>query len=145
MTPVNMFSICRKKSCRMDAVSSILTMMAACGSVLKVGGTAKTAGMRACVTVPIDDLVAVPARRKWAHLWKSCIHMGVVMIWEFYLESAFYSFSEPFVKASHVHLVVLYVGEALFVDEELADAAEFSVVVPEFCSAPYPILLLHVN
>jgi hypothetical protein len=69
----------------------------------------------------------------------------VVMIREFHLESAFYSSSEPFVKASYVHLVALYVGEAPFVDKELADVAEFSVVVPEFCSALYPVLLLHVN
>jgi hypothetical protein len=69
----------------------------------------------------------------------------MVIIREFYLESGFYSFSEPFVEASHVHLVAFYVGEAPFVNEELADAVEFSVVVPEFCSALYPILLLHVN
>jgi hypothetical protein len=69
----------------------------------------------------------------------------MVMIWEFYLESAFYSLSEPFVKASHVHLVALYVGEVPLVNEELANAAEFSVVVPKFCSALYPVLSLHVN
>jgi hypothetical protein len=69
----------------------------------------------------------------------------MVMIWEFYLESAFYSLSEPFVKASHVHFVALYVGEAPLVNEELANAAEFSVVVPEFCSALYPVLPLLVN
>jgi hypothetical protein len=73
------------------------------------------------------------------------IRVIVVMIREFYLESAFYSFSEPFVEASHVHIVALYVGEAPLVNEELANAAEFSVVVPEFCSALYPILPLRVN
>jgi hypothetical protein len=72
------------------------------------------------------------------------IQVTMVMIWEFYLESAFYSFLEPFIEASHVHLVALYVREAPFVDEELADAAEFSVV-PKFCSALYPVLLLCVN
>jgi hypothetical protein len=69
----------------------------------------------------------------------------VVMIREFYLESAFYSLSEPFVEASHVHLVALYVGEAPLVNEELANVAEFSVVVPKFCSALYPVLPLCVN
>jgi hypothetical protein len=73
------------------------------------------------------------------------IRVIVVVIWEFYLESAFYSFSESFIEASHVHLVAFYVGEAPFVDEELADAAEFSVVVPEFGSALYPVLPLRVN
>jgi hypothetical protein len=69
----------------------------------------------------------------------------MVMIWEFHLESAFYSLSEPFVEASHVYFVALYVGEAPFVNEEFADAVEFSVVVPEFCSALYPVLPLRVN
>jgi hypothetical protein len=69
----------------------------------------------------------------------------MVMIREFHLESAFYSLSEPFVEASYVHFVVLYVGEAPLVNEELANVAEFSVVVPEFCSALYPVLPLHVN
>jgi hypothetical protein len=69
----------------------------------------------------------------------------VVMIWEFYLQPAFYSLSEPFIETSHVHLVLLYVREAPFVNEELADAAEFSVVVPEFGSALYPVLPLCVN
>jgi hypothetical protein len=36
MMPANMFSIHRKESCRMDAVSSILTMAAAGGGVLNV-------------------------------------------------------------------------------------------------------------
>jgi hypothetical protein len=36
-------------------------------------------------------------------------------------------------------------AEAPFVDEELADAAELSVVVPEFGSALYPVLPLCVN
>jgi hypothetical protein len=69
----------------------------------------------------------------------------IVMIQEFYLESAFYSFSEPFIEASHVHLVALHVGEAPLVNEELTNVAEFSVVVPEFCSALYPVLPLRVN
>jgi hypothetical protein len=67
------------------------------------------------------------------------------MIREFYLQPAFHSLSEPFVETSHVHLVPLYVGEAPFVNEELANAAEFSVVVPEFSSALYPVLPLCVN
>jgi hypothetical protein len=73
------------------------------------------------------------------------IRVIVVMVWEFYLQSAFDSLSEPFVKASHVHLVVFYVREAPLVNEELANAAEFSVVVPEFCFALYPVLLLCIN
>jgi hypothetical protein len=67
------------------------------------------------------------------------------MIQEFYLQSTFYSLSEPFIKTSHVHLVPLYVGEAPFVNEKLANAAEFLVVVPKFCSALYPVLPLRVN
>jgi hypothetical protein len=67
------------------------------------------------------------------------------MIWEFYLQPAFHSLSEPFVEASHLHLVLLNVREAPFVNEELANVAEFSVVVPEFCSALYPVLPLCVN
>jgi hypothetical protein len=69
----------------------------------------------------------------------------MVMIREFYLQSAFYSFSEPLVETLHVHLVPLNVGEAPFVNEKLADVAEFSIVVPEFCSALYPVLPLCVN
>jgi hypothetical protein len=69
----------------------------------------------------------------------------MIVIREFHLQSTFYSLSEPFVEASHVHLVALYVGEAPFVNEELANVAEFSVVVPEFCSALYPVLPLRVN
>jgi hypothetical protein len=56
----------------------------------------------------------------------------VVMIWEFYLQSAFYSLSEPFIETSHVHLVLLNVGEVPFGDEKLADLAELSVVMPEY-------------
>jgi hypothetical protein len=67
------------------------------------------------------------------------------MIWEFYLQSAFHSLSEPFIKTSHVHLVLLYVGEAPFVNEELADGVELSGVVPEFSSTLYPVLPLCVN
>jgi hypothetical protein len=73
------------------------------------------------------------------------IRVIMVMIREFYLQSAFYLLSEPLVKTSHIHLVPLNVGEAPFVDEKLADAVEFSVVVPEFCSALYPSLPLCVN
>jgi hypothetical protein len=69
----------------------------------------------------------------------------MVMIWEFYLQSAFHLLSELFVETLHVHLVWLNVGEALLVNEELADAVEFSVVVPEFSSALYPVLPLCVN
>jgi hypothetical protein len=61
---------------RMDAMSSVLTMTVAGGGVLKVGGMAKTAGTRACVTVLTDDLAAVPARRKCTHSWKSCHSYG---------------------------------------------------------------------
>jgi hypothetical protein len=69
----------------------------------------------------------------------------MVMIQEFHLQSTFHSLLELFVETSHVHLVPLYVGEALFVNEEFADAAEFSVVMPQFGSALYPVLLLCVN
>jgi hypothetical protein len=67
------------------------------------------------------------------------------MVREFYLQSAFDSLSEPFIKASHVHLVALYVGEAPLVNEELANMAEFPVVVHEFGPAFYSILSLCVN
>jgi hypothetical protein len=73
------------------------------------------------------------------------IRVIMVMIREFYLQSAFYSPPELFVETSHVHFVPLNVGEAPLVNEELANVAEFSVVVPEFCSALYPILPLRVN
>jgi hypothetical protein len=73
------------------------------------------------------------------------IRVIVVMIWEFHLQSTFHLLLEPFVKTSHVHLVPLNVREVPFVNEELANAAEFSVVVPEFCSALYPVLPLRVN
>jgi hypothetical protein len=72
------------------------------------------------------------------------IQVIVVMVREFYLQSAFDSLSEPFIEASHVHLVALYVGEVLFVDEGLADVAEFPVVVPEFGPAFNSILSLRV-
>jgi hypothetical protein len=67
------------------------------------------------------------------------------MVREFYLQSAFDSLSEPFIEASHVHLVVLYVREAPLVNEELANTAEVSVVVPKFCSTLYPVLPLRIN
>jgi hypothetical protein len=73
------------------------------------------------------------------------IQVIAVMIQEFYLQSAFDSLLEPLIETSHVHLVPLYVGEVPFVNEELADAAEFLVVMPEFGSALYPVLLLCVN
>jgi hypothetical protein len=73
------------------------------------------------------------------------IRVIMMVIREFHLQSALHALSEPFIEASHVHFVALYVGEVLFVDEELADAAEFPVVVPEFCSALYPVLPLRVN
>jgi hypothetical protein len=69
----------------------------------------------------------------------------VVVIQEFYLQPASHSLSEPFVETSHVHFVLLYVGEALFAEEELADAGELSVVVPKFGSALYPVLPLCIN
>jgi hypothetical protein len=69
----------------------------------------------------------------------------VVVIREFYLQPAFDLFLELFVEASHVHFVPLYVREAPFVQEELADAAELSVVVPKFGSALYPVLPLCIN
>jgi hypothetical protein len=69
----------------------------------------------------------------------------MVVIWEFYLQPAFYPPPELFVKTSHVHFVLLYVREVLFVEEELVDAVELSVVVPEFGSALYPVLLLCIN
>jgi hypothetical protein len=69
----------------------------------------------------------------------------MVMIREFFLQPAFHSLSEPFIETSHVHLVPFYVGETPFVNEELADVAEFSVVMPEFSSALYPVLLLCIN
>jgi hypothetical protein len=70
------------------------------------------------------------------------IRVIMVVIWEFYLQPAFDLFSELLIEALHVHFVPLYVGEAPFVQEEFADAAEFSVVVPEFGSALYSILPL---
>jgi hypothetical protein len=73
------------------------------------------------------------------------IQVIVVVICEFYLQPAFHSLSELFVKTSHVHFVLLYVREAPFVDEELADAVELLVVVPEFGSALYPVLPLCIN
>jgi hypothetical protein len=73
------------------------------------------------------------------------IQVIVVVIQEFYLQPAFHSLSEPFIETSHVHFVLLYVREVPFVDEELADAAKFSVVVPKFGSALYPVLPLCVN
>jgi hypothetical protein len=73
------------------------------------------------------------------------IQVIVVVIWEFYLQPAFHSLSEPFVETSHIHLVLLYVREAVFINEELADVVELLVVVPEFGSALYSVPLLCVN
>jgi hypothetical protein len=73
------------------------------------------------------------------------IRVIVVVIWEFYLQPAFDSLSEPFTEASHVHFVLLYVREVPFVQEELADAAELSVVVSKFSSALYSVLPLCIN
>jgi hypothetical protein len=69
----------------------------------------------------------------------------VVVIQEYYLQPAFHSLSELFIETSHVHFVPLHVREAPFVEEELADAAGLLVVVPEFGSALYPVLLLCIN
>jgi hypothetical protein len=69
----------------------------------------------------------------------------MVVIWEFHLQLAFHLFSELLVEASHVHFVPLYVGEVPFVQEEFADVAKFLVVVPEFGSALYSVLLLCIN
>jgi hypothetical protein len=73
------------------------------------------------------------------------IQVIMVVIRESYLQPAFHSLLEPFVETSHVHFVPLYVGETPFVKEELADAVELSVIVPEFGSALYPVLLLCIN
>jgi hypothetical protein len=73
------------------------------------------------------------------------IWFTVVVIWEFYLEPALDPFLEPFIKTLHVHFVPLYVREVLFVQEEFAHAVEFSVVVPEFSSPLYSVLLVCVN
>jgi hypothetical protein len=73
------------------------------------------------------------------------IRVIMIVIQEFYLQSALHALSEPFIEALHVHFVALYVGEVPFVNEELADAAEFPVVVPEFSPAFYSVLSLCVN
>jgi hypothetical protein len=69
----------------------------------------------------------------------------MVVIREFYLQPALDLFLEPLIKASHVHFVLLYVGETPFVQEEFADVAEFLVVVPEFGSVLYSVLPLCIN
>jgi hypothetical protein len=56
------------------------------------------------------------------------IQVIMVMVWEFYLQSAFDSLSELFIKASHVHLVALYVGEAPLVNEELANTVRATLL-----------------
>jgi hypothetical protein len=140
-----MFSICCKESWSINTGSSILTTVVAGGGVLKVGGTVKTAGMWACVTVP---MIQRPSQQGGsAHIHGNpAIHMGHCgNDREFYLQSTFHSLSEPFIKTSHVHFVPLNVGEAPFVNEKLADSAELSVVMPEFSSALYPVLPLCVN
>jgi hypothetical protein len=72
------------------------------------------------------------------------IRVIMIVIREFHLQSVFYALSEPLIKASHVHFVVLYVGEAPLVNEEFADVAEFHVVMPEFGPAFNSILSLCV-
>jgi hypothetical protein len=67
MAPAKILSILRRVSWSIVVVSSVLMMVAAGGGVLKEGGMAKTAGMRACVMVLTDDSAVVPARRKWVH------------------------------------------------------------------------------
>jgi hypothetical protein len=52
----------------------------------------------------------------------------VIMIQECYLQPAFYLLSELFVETLHVHLVLLYVREAPFVDEEFADAVRATLL-----------------
>jgi hypothetical protein len=69
----------------------------------------------------------------------------VVVIREFYLQPAFDSLSELFIETLHVHFVPLYIGEALYVQEKLADMVELLVVVPEFGSALYSVLPLCIN
>jgi hypothetical protein len=69
----------------------------------------------------------------------------MVVIREFHLHPALDPFSESLVKTSHVHFVLLYVREALFVQEEFTDAAELLVIMPEFGSALYSVLPLCVN
>jgi hypothetical protein len=76
MALANILSILRRVSWSIVVVSSVSMTAAASGGVLKEGGMAKTAGTQACVTVLTDDLAAVPARRKWAHSWKSCQSYG---------------------------------------------------------------------
>jgi hypothetical protein len=75
------------------------------------------------------------------------IQVIVVVIWEFHLQPAFDLFLdlEPVIETLHVHLISLYVGEVPFVQEEFADAAELSVVMPKFSSALYSILPLCIN
>jgi hypothetical protein len=45
MAPANILSILQRVSWSMETMSSVLITMAAGGGALKVGGTAKTAGM----------------------------------------------------------------------------------------------------
>jgi hypothetical protein len=68
----------------------------------------------------------------------------IIVIREFHPQSALHALSEPLIEPSHVHFVSLYVGEAPFVNEELADAVEFPVVVPEFGPAFNSVLSLRV-
>jgi hypothetical protein len=50
---------------------------------------------------------------------------------ELHLQPAFDMLLELLIKTSHIHSIPLYVREALFVQEEFADAAELLVVVPK--------------
>jgi hypothetical protein len=47
------------------------------------------------------------------------IQIIMIVIWEFYLQSALHALSEPLIEPSHVHFVSLYVGEAPFVMRNL--------------------------
>jgi hypothetical protein len=73
------------------------------------------------------------------------IQVIMVVMQKLYLQPAFHLLLEPFVETLHVHFVPLYVGEALFANEELADVAELLIVVPDFSSALHPIFLLCIN
>jgi hypothetical protein len=69
----------------------------------------------------------------------------MLVIQELHLQPAFDVLLESLVKTAHVHFVPLYVEETSLVEEEFTDVAEYIVVVPEFGSALYSILSLHVN
>jgi hypothetical protein len=58
------------------------------------------------------------------------IQVIMVVIQEFYLQPAFDLFLELFIKTSHVHFILLYVGEVLFIQEKFADVVELLVIMP---------------